>query len=228
MTSTFRLHLMRHGQTFSNVAGALDTGAPGADLTDLGQAQAAAAAHALADAQVGGLYVSRLVRTHQTVAPLASRLGLDPHELGGIHEITAGSFEMKTDQESVHGYIGTVGAWINGDLDTRMPGGESGHEFESRYTEDVRAIAADGHSEALLVSHGAAIRAWVSMALGDLGSRPEAHAPLNNTAVITLEGHPDRGWELVRWQGTPVGGDFLDSSFGSSGPAPDPTARTED
>ena len=32
-----RLLLLRHGQTHSNVSGALDTGAPGADLTELGR-----------------------------------------------------------------------------------------------------------------------------------------------------------------------------------------------
>ncbi len=216
----FRLHLMRHGQTFSNVSGALDTGRPGADLTTLGNAQAHAASRALADRPVTGLYVSALVRTHQTVAPLAAANMLDPVELGGIHEITAGSFEMKTDAASVHGYIGTVGAWLAGDWSVRMPGGESGEEFVERYTEDVRRIAADGHQEALLVSHGAAIRSWVAWALGDLDSLPEAHAPLGNTALITLEGHPDSGWELVQWVGTPVGGAYLEDDQ-----APDPTAH---
>src|SRR3954452_21733538 len=157
----FRLHLMRHGQTFANVSGALDTGMPGADLTALGHEQARAAGEVLHDLPVTGLYVSRLVRTHQTVTPLAGVSGLTPVELGGLHEISAGSFEMRTDQESVHGYIGTVASWISGDWGVRMPGGESGLEFVERYTADVRAIAADGHREALLVSHGAAIRSWV-------------------------------------------------------------------
>ena len=35
-----RLILIRHGQTHSNVAHALDTTVPGADLTDLGREQA--------------------------------------------------------------------------------------------------------------------------------------------------------------------------------------------
>ena len=35
-----RLHLVRHGQTPSNVAGALDTALPGAPLTELGREQA--------------------------------------------------------------------------------------------------------------------------------------------------------------------------------------------
>lgn len=214
----FRLHLMRHGQTFANVSGALDTGRPGADLTDLGQAQARAAGLVLRDLPVTGLYVSQLTRTHQTMAPLAGHVGIDPVELGGIHEIAAGSFEMKTDEESVRGYITTVASWIAGDWAVRMPGGESGQEFVERYTSDVRAIAADGHREALLVSHGAAIRSWVASALGDVSHLPEAHGPLNNTAVITLDGHPDTGWQLVRWVGTAIGGDLAPTARSASDP----------
>ena len=41
---------MRHGQTHANVSGELDTAHPGLDLTDLGRAQAAAAAKAIANA----------------------------------------------------------------------------------------------------------------------------------------------------------------------------------
>ena len=37
-----RLILIRHGETTANVALALDTAFPGADLTELGHAQAAA------------------------------------------------------------------------------------------------------------------------------------------------------------------------------------------
>src|SRR5690606_11720504 len=63
MAPSIRLLLLRHGQTHANVAGALDTGEPGLDLTDLGRAQAAAAARALVDSRVEGVFVSRLVRT---------------------------------------------------------------------------------------------------------------------------------------------------------------------
>ena len=43
-----RLYLARHGQTLSNIGRALDTAYPGAELTDLGQEQAARLAARLA------------------------------------------------------------------------------------------------------------------------------------------------------------------------------------
>ena len=127
-----RLLLMRHGQTHANVSGELDTAEPGLDLTDLGATQATAAMQALTGEHLDAVYVSSRLRTHQTAAPLASARGLQPVQLGGLEEIQAGDFEMRKDHDAVHGYISTVAAWLEGRLDTRMPGGETGHEFLQR------------------------------------------------------------------------------------------------
>ena len=218
-----RLLLMRHGQTHGNVAGALDTGMPGLDLTDLGRAQARAAARALEVREghrLEQLYVSKLVRTHQTAAPLADTRTIDPVELPGVHEITAGAYEMATDHDSVVGYLTTVKSWVEGRLDVRMPGGETGVEFLERYDADVATVTTSGADTVCLVSHGAAIRTWVAARVADAADRPEALQPLNNTGVITVEGHPSSGWRLVDWHADPIGGSALEDET-----AEDPTAE---
>jgi len=209
---------MRHGQTHANVSGALDTAHPGVDLTDLGRAQAVAAAKALADEHLDAIYVSSRVRTHQTAAPTADERALVPTQLDGIEEIDAGDFEMRNDHDAVAGYIGTVATWLEGDLAARMPGGETGEEFLARYDAAVRQIVDAGHSSALLVSHGAALRTWTSSRMEPAPDAPPATEPLHNTALIVLDGDFDAGWSLVSWQGHPVGGDFLEDAS-----APDPT-----
>ncbi len=70
-----RLLLIRHGQTHSNVSGSLDTARPGADLTDLGREQAELLVERLKDEPVDALHASTLVRTQQTIAPLARARG---------------------------------------------------------------------------------------------------------------------------------------------------------
>lgn len=213
-----RLLLMRHGQTHANVSGELDTAHPGVDLTDLGRAQALAAAKALADEQIEAVYVSSRVRTHQTAAPTADDRGLTPTQLDGLEEIAAGDFEMRNDHDAVAGYIGTVAGWLEGDLARRMPGGETGEEFLARFDTAVRRIVAAGHTSALIVSHGAALRTWTSTRMAPDPTAPDATQPLHNTALIVLEGDHDTGWRMVSWQGHPVGGDYLDDLT-----APDPT-----
>lgn len=213
-----RLLLMRHGQTYANVSGELDTAHPGLELTDLGHTQATTAAQALVSEHLDAVYVSSRVRTHQTAAPTARARSLTPVFRDGLEEIQAGDFEMRKDHDAVAGYITTVAAWIEGDLDTRMPGGETGHEFLARYDAAVRAIVDAGHDAALVVSHGAALRTWTSARLLPDQGAPAATEPLHNTALIVLEGDPDAGWSLVSWQGEPVGGAFLDDES-----AADPT-----
>ena len=67
-----RLILVRHGQTSANVAVLLDTAHPGADLTDLGRAQAAALPTTFDGVPIDALYASTLVRAQQTAAPLGT------------------------------------------------------------------------------------------------------------------------------------------------------------
>ena len=205
-----RLLLMRHGQTHANVSGELDTAHPGLDLTDLGRAQAAAAARALADEQIDAIYVSSRVRTHQTAQPTADDRDLSPVQLDGLEEIQAGDFEMRNDHDSVAGYIGSVATWLEGDLTHRMPGGETGEEFLARFDKAVREIVDAGHDAALVVSHGAALRTWVSTRMTPHPDAPPSTQPLHNTALIVLDGDVDSGWEMVSWQGHPVGGELLE------------------
>jgi len=201
---------MRHGQTHANVSGELDTAHPGLDLTDLGRAQAVAAAKALAEDEIEAVYVSSRVRTHQTAAPTAEARGLELVQLDGLEEIQAGDFEMRSDHDSVAGYIGSVAAWLEGDLTRRMPGGETGEEFLARFDAAVRRIVDAGHSAALVVSHGAALRTWTSTRMEPHPDAPPPTEPLHNTALIVLDGDFDSGWRMVSWQGHPVGGDYLE------------------
>lgn len=216
-----RLLLIRHGQTTSNVSGALDTAFPGAGLTDLGQRQARAAARHLQDREIEGIFVSTLQRTHQTAAPLQEQLGIDTVEYDGLREIAAGDYEMKDDHESVTGYLTAVGSWIYGDHDHQMLGGETGHEFLKRYDEAIANILDTNQRQAALFSHGAAIRTWVAArAAGiDHGRWADlALSPLNNTGAIELE-WTRSGWEIVDWSNDPIGGHHLEDPL-----AEDPTA----
>lgn len=193
-----KLYLVRHGETGSNLVGALDTAIPGADLSDTGREQAKALARRFDGVRIDGLYASTLARTQQTIAPLSQRFGFGPIVLDGLREVGAGDWEMRTDEEAVIGYMTTVGSWITGDTAARMSGGETGDEFLARFDGAIKTIAAEGGDTALLVSHGAAIRTWVG-ARCDLGEWDgAAFSSLPNTGVIELDGDIDN-WRIVSW-----------------------------
>ena len=206
-----RLILVRHGQTSSNLGHHLDTAAPGADLTDLGREQAQSLVQALVNEPVSAIYVSNLVRTHQTATPLADARGLSIEIREGLREIGAGELEMANDHDSIETYLESALSWADGYLDSRIPGSdENGHDVMARFDavveEAATALAPD--RVAVLVSHGAVIRAWCALRCANLERRFTATNGLSNTGVIVLDGEPG-AWRVLTWQDQAVGGPAL-------------------
>ncbi len=215
-----RLLLIRHGQTFSNIGHKLDTAEPGADLSELGRRQAAAIPQALAGEDIGAIYASTLVRSQQTAAPLAAALGLEVRIRPGIREIAAGELEMRSDEESIQRYVDVVFGWP-GDLDSRVPGGESGAEVLARYDEVVAEAARSGVETVAFVSHGAVIRVWVGIRSTNVDPAFTMEHWLMNTAMVALEGSTEDGWTVVQWTEYPLGGPELGDPT-HTGPAGEP------
>ena len=215
-----RLLLIRHGQTPSNVDGLLDTARPGPGLPELGERQAAEIPDALKHEAIDGIYVSVLRRTLITATPLIVDRGLDPVELPGIHEIEAGDLEMRHDHEAYRIYLETAFAWGMGDLDRRMPGATDGHEFFRRFDESIASVTGNN---AVVFSHGAAIRVWVAGRAINVPPSFAGEHDIQNTGVVELDGSLESGFTLLSWQGTPVGGSDL-----SDDTPEDPTGETLD
>ena len=76
MAETTTVHLLRHGEVH-NPEGILYGRLPGFALSDTGQAQAEALAHALAGNDVALVVASPLQRAQETAAPIAARHGLE-------------------------------------------------------------------------------------------------------------------------------------------------------
>lgn len=216
-----RLIFVRHGQTSSNVGGLLDTGEPGADLTDLGREQAKALLEVLADEPVEAIYASTLVRTQQTAGPLAESLGLDVLIRDGVREISAGDLEMLGDMASIRTYLETIFHWSAGDLDVLMPGGENGTEVYARFDKVVAEVAGSGVNTAVIFSHGAVIRTWTAARADNITTDFAARNPVANTGAVVLEGSPGEGWSALTWEGHALGGPGVDTPR-SDGPAGEP------
>lgn len=206
-----RLLIIRHGQTPSNVLGALDTAFPGPGLTRLGSAQARAVPEALAHERVAGVYASPLVRTQLTAGPLADALDLGLRVQPGLEEICAGALEMRSDAEAAEAYASCLIAWMHGELDRPMPDGPNGHDFAARYDAAIAEIAAahSARDTVAVFSHGAAIRVYAALRSGIDGA-DAAELTIMNTGMCVMEGDPDSGWKLDDWRSEPLGGRGLE------------------
>ncbi|WP_394280773.1 histidine phosphatase family protein [Corynebacterium sp.] len=194
------LILLRHGQTTSNVARALDTALPGAPLTELGQQQARDVGPELMDRYgPNAVVTSEALRARQT-----GQLAFDPFfdhipAVSGLQEITAGNHEMQNSFEAHESYHGIVHSWFDGSSDQAIPGGEDAHQFLHRYQGGVAEALRGEASSAVVVSHGAAIRMFAVRAAG-IDPEFAVRNPLPNCRFVVLNPTDTFGqWELVRW-----------------------------
>jgi probable phosphoglycerate mutase len=197
-----RLILIRHGQTSSNTRRLLDTGYPGAPLDETGLTQAQALVDTLADEPIEVIMTSDLTRARQTAEPLAAARQLEPIAHQGLREIFAGDYEMSADWRP---YVEIIQSWLTDPM-TRVPGGESGVEFVSRYELALGELAAAGHECAAVVSHGAALRTWLTFRAANLPVGASERWAFANTATAVVEGGPGQ-WRVERWADQVIGGD---------------------
>lgn len=198
-----RLVLVRHGQSLANVDRRLDTLPPGAALTELGLDQARAFARNW-EHPVGLVAHSVALRAVQTAGQIGEHLGLPTAELEGIHEVQAGDLENRNDQPSIDLFHEVYDSWLQGDLERRVPGGETGQEVLDRYLPTVKQLRIRHldddrwQGDVVVVSHGAAIRLVGSALAGvDGGFAIEHH--LANTECVVLSPITDGRWSCVQW-----------------------------
>lgn len=197
------LYLVRHGQTPSNVAGALDTALPGAPLTELGREQAGLVGDELAGTGLSAsvVFSSEADRARETAGLVAERMRLDTQAIPGVHEVQAGRYEMRTGTEALLAYNRVVRDWLEeGDLASCLPGGESALDVQDRampIVRDLRESHLDNGVDVVLVVHGTLMRMLAVFA----GSVPSHWALANripNCGIIQLV--PDGGgWSCHRW-----------------------------
>lgn len=198
-----RLVMVRHGQTDANVRHELDTRPPGAPLNALGLAQAAALGERLASDPVTAVHSSVAVRARQTAAPVAAAHGLEVDVVEGLHEVFCGDFEGRSGREALERFMAVYEAWWTGDLDARLPGGESARDVRNRFLPALDEVLQGASGDVVLVSHGAAIRLVAAALLGDTAET--LYVP--NTGLVVLR-PAGGGWAVEHWDGAvPVAGD---------------------
>jgi probable phosphoglycerate mutase len=197
-----RLVLVRHGHTTANAGHVLDTRPPGAPLDALGEEQARALAARLAGRPVRAVHASATLRARATAEPVAAAHGLPVEVVDGVHEIFCGDLEGRSGPEALEAFGRVYDAWWRGELDARLPGGESALDLRARYLPAVERILAgrDG-GDVVLVSHGAAIRLAAAALLGDTAET--WYVPNAGLVVLRRAGGAPTGWVLEAWDTAP-------------------------
>jgi broad specificity phosphatase PhoE len=165
----------------------------GGSLSLLGRRQAAQLGEALAGRRVAHVWTSTLARAVQTAEIVAARLGIGVTTRRGLREFSSGDLAGTT--RDMDPFLDTYRSWLGGDLDVRLPGGETGREVVDRFAAVLREVA-DAHpgETVLVVSHGGAIGLGVP-ALARLEAEPRR---LGNCDTVELLADAD-AWVCTRW-----------------------------
>ena len=191
-------YLVRHGQSVSNIEERVQ-GQEDVGLSELGRRQADAvaewAARLHADSPVAEIWSSPLVRARDTAAAIGDRLRLPVHTVADLAELHAGIFQghLWADLEAL--FPEAVARWRSGDVDYRIPGGESRAGLAARGRGALELLAARDVPAMVIVAHGGILTAALGSLLGAThpilaaaAMRPFTKLPsLANASVSVLE-----------------------------------------
>jgi broad specificity phosphatase PhoE len=179
--------LVRHGETDWNRERRFQ-GHANPPLNAVGRRQAHELAQRLESERVDAVYASDLRRAHETAAIVAVQLDLPVTTVPALREVDVGEWEGLTVDEIQKTSPEGLERWRKHGL-RGWEGGESFEALAGRMVGALQGIAA-GHPRetALVISHGAAIRACRAHAAGVdyAASRRLFPGPLGNCDLVEL------------------------------------------
>jgi probable phosphoglycerate mutase len=201
--------MLRHGQTEFN-AGSRMQGQLDSQLTDLGRAQACAAAEVLAKRQPIRIVSSDLHRAFDTAVALGERTGLHVDVDTRLRETHLGDWQGLSHHEVDAIAPGVRQAWRD-DATLAPHGGENRIDVANRSTPLVAELVAseidwgvggDTDRPVVLVAHGGLIAALCAGLLGLPVESWPALGGMGNASWAQLSGHgaDDAGFDAIRWR----------------------------
>jgi 2,3-bisphosphoglycerate-dependent phosphoglycerate mutase len=198
------LIFVRHGESRPAVEGEMfpmrdGHGDPPLAVEGIEQAEQVAARLVTSGERIAAIYVTTLQRTHQTAAPLAAQLGIEPRVEADLREVFLGDWEggemrrRVIDRDPVAVTMFEQGRW---DV---IPGGEPDSAFRSRVAGAVERIATT-HPDELVVAvvHGGVIGQIMNIATGSSGF---AFVGADNASITHVVVTAER-WIVRCWNDT--------------------------
>lgn len=189
-----KIYLIRHAQAEGNLYRMMQGHWDGG-VTELGWQQIRALAERFRDIPVDAVYASDLYRARMTAGAVAGPRGLELRTDPQLREMNMGPWETKFFANLSREQPGEIDLFLHHPERFQVPGVEGFAQVGERMRQALERIARRHTGETVaVVSHGAAIRAFLALASGLALSDGEALPFQHNTAVNTLL------WEEGRFQ----------------------------
>lgn len=193
-----RLILIRHGQTAWNEGAGEERfrGRTDLPLDDTGLAQARAVAKRLRHEPIAALFASPLLRTRQTIAPLAAELGLPIQAHKGLLDIDYGSLQGLTHSRAAACFPGLYRLWRTKPTQVRFPDGGSLRDIQSGLLDLLGEMTASHRGRVIaMVGHQIVNKVLVCMLLGL--ELDQIWRVGQDTGGVSCFQHNDQGWQTL-------------------------------
>ena len=197
-----RFLIVRHGESEANLVRVLSNQGWKHPLTSNGREQVEQLARKLRHRGVAAIYTSPLRRAVESAEVLGAWLDL-PYEIEpALVEYDVGTYENRSDSEAWQRLADVERRWIEGDLDERLPGGESCNDIRNRFGPCIARLTDrfNGrlHAAVVLIGHGGTYIQGLPAVLGNVSSAFATSHALTHGAYVEAELGPD-GLRCVRW-----------------------------
>lgn len=187
--------LARHGQTELNRVGIIQGSGVDPSLNEEGRVQASELFAAL-DGQIDFVGSSGMHRAKETAEPFV-KAGVPYYEDSNFREICWGEYEGKVAHADMREkYSALLQNWESGNLNARIPGGESAAELADRLQKAWSALLQQDFQTALIVLHGRALRCIACWLNGEAVSQMNNYAHANGGYYV-IEVEADNSWVVT-------------------------------
>ena len=193
---------VRHGETAANRAGILQGGGVNVSLNENGVRQAQAVAEYLSKEHFDIAFASELLRAAETAQIIAERnvSGFQLHLVPQLREWCCGEMDGMNFSDIYKRFPVEGRSFAFEQIETQMPGGESGVEFQARVANFVTELSRTyAGKRILLVAHGGVLQRIFRMVAGVV--QRENMLPLAGNASVSSFIYNDEldAWQLTSW-----------------------------
>ena len=190
------IYIIRHGETDFNRKRIVQGSGIDSDLNEIGRQQADLFYSAHQHIDFDMIITSRLKRSIQTVKPFIDR-GIDHLSTKSINEIGWGIHEGKGGDISLRdSYQRLITEWTSGNLDARVPGGESASELIERCQKFMQYLRSLHHHQILVCTHGRTLRCLICL-IKEQEMAAMEHYRHANTGLFHVK-YNGSGFEVIR------------------------------
>jgi broad specificity phosphatase PhoE len=200
------IYIIRHGETAFNKLNIVQGSGVDTELNETGHKQAGLFFDAYGHMPFDVVYTSALRRTHQSVNGFLKK-GLEHIILPQLNEISWGVFEGKQQTESQRMvYWQMINQWNSGNIDAKIPEGESPRELQLRQQSALDTILNNPHQNILICMHGRALKSFLCLMLNvpltQMETFPHSnlclyHVTIDNNAFQLVESNNTRHLSLL-------------------------------